>query len=132
VISFTSLPLYPRGNNTRYSLTRRLVSLQRRSGRHGGVKIFPLPGLDLRPLGHPAHSYTDCAIPALRTGQCQVKFSPYLSLLASVKIDNAFAQKNEKYEITFLKPAYIKKSIFSLPEIQQCIMFSFKFKSSSF
>jgi hypothetical protein len=28
-------------------------------------KILPLPRLELRPLGRPARSYSDCAIPAL-------------------------------------------------------------------
>jgi hypothetical protein len=39
-------------------------------------KFLPLPGLKLRPLGHPAHRYTDCAIPAPRAWRlaCHLKF----------------------------------------------------------
>jgi hypothetical protein len=40
VVSFTPLPLYPRGKNPRYLLDRRLGGPQSRSGRHGEEKIL--------------------------------------------------------------------------------------------
>jgi hypothetical protein len=54
VASFTPRPLYPRGKGPCYPLDRRLGEPQSRSVRYGEVKFFTLPGLELRPLGHPA------------------------------------------------------------------------------
>jgi hypothetical protein len=51
MVNFTPRPLYPRGKSPRYPLDRRL----------GGVekgKFLTLPGLELRPLGRPARSYS--------------------------------------------------------------------------
>jgi hypothetical protein len=48
--------LYPRGNVPRYPLDIRLVVPQNRSGRRGEEKIFPLQGLEPRPLGCQARS----------------------------------------------------------------------------
>jgi hypothetical protein len=47
VVSFTPLPLYPRGKSPQYPLDRRLGDVERR-------KTLPLPGLELKALGHPA------------------------------------------------------------------------------
>jgi hypothetical protein len=44
VISFTPLPLYPRGKSPRYPLDRRLGGPQSRSGRRGEEKILDPPG----------------------------------------------------------------------------------------
>jgi hypothetical protein len=44
MISFTSLPLYPRGNSPRYLLDRRLGGPQSRSGRRGEKKILDPTG----------------------------------------------------------------------------------------
>jgi hypothetical protein len=51
VVSFTPRSLHPRD-----PLERRLGGTQNRSGRRGEKKILALPGLEFRPLGHPAHS----------------------------------------------------------------------------
>jgi hypothetical protein len=51
VVSFTPLPLYPRGKSHRYPLDR-LGGPQSRSER----KFLSLPGLELRSLGRPARS----------------------------------------------------------------------------
>jgi hypothetical protein len=56
VVSFTPLPLYPRGKRLRYPLVRRLGGPQSRSGRHGEVQILAPPRLELRTLGRPARS----------------------------------------------------------------------------
>jgi hypothetical protein len=56
VVSFTPLPLYSRGKNSRYPLDRRLGGLQDRFGQRGEEKIFPLRGLELRSLGRPARN----------------------------------------------------------------------------
>jgi hypothetical protein len=48
VVSFTSLPLCPRGNSPRHPLDRRLVGPQSRSGRCGVEKDL-LPGIQPRP-----------------------------------------------------------------------------------
>jgi hypothetical protein len=53
VVSFTPRPLYPRGNNRRYPLDRRLSVPQSLSGWHGEVKILAPPALELQPLGRP-------------------------------------------------------------------------------
>jgi hypothetical protein len=44
VVSFTPLPLYPRGKSPRYPLDRRLGGPQSQSGRRGEVKILALTG----------------------------------------------------------------------------------------
>jgi hypothetical protein len=56
VVSFTSLPLYPRRKSPGYLMDRRLGGPQSRSGRRGEEKF-------LDPTG-PYTPYTDCAIPA--------------------------------------------------------------------
>jgi hypothetical protein len=49
VVSFTPLPLYPRGENPRYPLGRRLGGPQSQSGRCGEKKnLLLLPGIELR------------------------------------------------------------------------------------
>jgi hypothetical protein len=45
VVSFTPLPLYPRGNSPPYPLGRRLGGPQSRSGRHGGLKTLASTGI---------------------------------------------------------------------------------------
>jgi hypothetical protein len=60
-----SQPVYPRGNNPRYPLDRRLGGPQNRSGQRGEEKILdPIgtrsPSLFLQPV---ASRYTDCTIP---------------------------------------------------------------------
>jgi hypothetical protein len=54
VVSFTPLPLYPRGMSLWYPLDRRLGGPQNRSGRGGGERNYqPLPGLEpliIRPV----------------------------------------------------------------------------------
>jgi hypothetical protein len=60
VVSFTLLPLSPRGNRPRYPLNRRLGGPQSRSGSYEEKKIFPLLGIE--PV---ARCYTDWAILAL-------------------------------------------------------------------
>jgi hypothetical protein len=49
VVSFKHRPLYPRGKSPRYTLDRRPGGPQSQSGRRGGEKILPPPGLELRP-----------------------------------------------------------------------------------
>jgi hypothetical protein len=44
VVSFTPLPLYPRGKSPRYPLDRRLDGPQSRSGRRGEEKILDPTG----------------------------------------------------------------------------------------
>jgi hypothetical protein len=44
VVSFTPLPLYPRGESPRYPLDRRLRGLQSRSGRRGEEKVLDPTG----------------------------------------------------------------------------------------
>jgi hypothetical protein len=44
VVSFTPLPLYPRGNSPWYLLDRRLGGLQRRSGQYEELKILDPTG----------------------------------------------------------------------------------------
>jgi hypothetical protein len=56
VVSFTPRPLYPRGENPRYPLDRRLGGPQGRSGRHGEVKIIVPTGTRIRSLGRLACS----------------------------------------------------------------------------
>jgi hypothetical protein len=46
----------PWGRRPRYPLVRRLGRAHSRSGRRGGEKFLPLPGLELRPLGRPDRS----------------------------------------------------------------------------
>jgi hypothetical protein len=46
----------PGGNNPRYPLDRRLGGPQSRSGRRREMKVSPLSGPELRPLGHAARS----------------------------------------------------------------------------
>jgi hypothetical protein len=58
VVSFTTLPRYPRGRGPRYPLDRRLGEPQSRSGRCGEEKNLALPGIE--PV---ARRYTDWAIP---------------------------------------------------------------------
>jgi hypothetical protein len=55
VVSFTLLPLYPRGKGRRYSLDRRLGGPQSRSGRWGEEKNLALPGMEPG-RGRPARS----------------------------------------------------------------------------
>jgi hypothetical protein len=67
VVSFTPLPLYPRGKSPRYPLDRRLGGPQRQSGQSGEVKILAptwtqTPTLCLQPV---ASRYADYAVPAL-------------------------------------------------------------------
>jgi hypothetical protein len=47
VVSFTTWPLYPRGNYPQYPLDRRLNGPQRQSGRCGKEKNLALPGIKL-------------------------------------------------------------------------------------
>jgi hypothetical protein len=67
VVSFTPLPLYPRGKRLRYPLNRRLGKPQSRSGRHGVEKIIDPTGIRtptssvVQPM---ASRYTDWAIPS--------------------------------------------------------------------
>jgi hypothetical protein len=56
VFSCRHRPFCHRGKSPRYPLDRRLGGLQTRSGRRGEEKFLTLPGLELRPLGHPARS----------------------------------------------------------------------------
>jgi hypothetical protein len=56
LVSFTLLLLYPRWKNRRYPLHRRLGGPQDRIRRRGEEKFFPLPWLELRPLGRLARS----------------------------------------------------------------------------
>jgi hypothetical protein len=46
VVSFTALPLYPRGKSNRYRLARELGRSQRLSGRCGKEKTLTLPGIE--------------------------------------------------------------------------------------
>jgi hypothetical protein len=56
VVSFTPLPLYPRGKMLQYPLDIRLGGPQRSSERYGKVKILDLKVLASRSLDHPARS----------------------------------------------------------------------------
>jgi hypothetical protein len=56
VVSFTSLPLYPRGKSPRYPLDRRLEGLQNRSGRRAEEKILNPIGTRIPPICRPAQS----------------------------------------------------------------------------
>jgi hypothetical protein len=49
VVSFTPLPLYPRGKRLRYPLDRRLGRPQSRSGRCGEEKKLALPAIEPEP-----------------------------------------------------------------------------------
>jgi hypothetical protein len=53
--SFTPQPLYPRGRSPHYPLDRRLGGPHSRSGRFGEVTLL---GLEMRPLGRSARSWT--------------------------------------------------------------------------
>jgi hypothetical protein len=55
VVSFTPLPLYPRGKSSRYPLYRRLDGSKNPSGRHGEVNIPAPPRFELG-LRPPARS----------------------------------------------------------------------------
>jgi hypothetical protein len=56
VVSLTSRPLYPTGNNSRCQLDRRLVEHQNRSGRCGEEEnLLSLPGIE---SGHPDRSHS--------------------------------------------------------------------------
>jgi hypothetical protein len=56
VVSFSPLPLFPRGKSPRYPLER--IWVDPRAGLDDGEKrkFLTLPGLELRPLGRPARS----------------------------------------------------------------------------
>jgi hypothetical protein len=57
VVSFTTLPLYPRGNSPRYSFDRRLGGLKSQSGCWREEKnLLPIPGTEPRLLGLSARS----------------------------------------------------------------------------
>jgi hypothetical protein len=54
LVSFTPLPLYPRGKSPRYPLDRRLWGPRAGMNDAENIKFLTLPGLELRPLGRPA------------------------------------------------------------------------------
>jgi hypothetical protein len=55
VVSFTPLPLYPRGKSSQYPSHVRLVGSQNCFGRCGERKyLMPLPGIESQFFGHPA------------------------------------------------------------------------------
>jgi hypothetical protein len=56
VVIFTPRPVYPVEKSPQCPLDRRLGGRHNQSGRRGKEKILPLPGLELRSLGHEAHS----------------------------------------------------------------------------
>jgi hypothetical protein len=57
MVSFTPLPLNPRGKGSRYPLDRRPARPQSRSGHCGEEKnLLSLPGIVPRVLGRPANS----------------------------------------------------------------------------
>jgi hypothetical protein len=64
VVSFTPLPLYPRGKSSRYPLDRRLGGPQSRSGQRGEEKVLDPTGTRTPALRSSGHHYTDYAIPA--------------------------------------------------------------------
>jgi hypothetical protein len=78
------------GKRPRYPFYKRLIGPQSRSGRYGEVKIFTLPGLELRPpvVQSVASRYTDWAIlaPLQRVyfvkSQLSVKQAPYWAEVA--------------------------------------------------
>jgi hypothetical protein len=77
VVSFTPLPLYPRGKSPWYALDRRLGRPQSQSGRLGEDKILAPPRdsnsdpSDVQPV---ASRYIDCAI--LATSQEVIQKTP--------------------------------------------------------
>jgi hypothetical protein len=72
VVSFTPLPLIPRGKSPRYSLERRLGGPQSRSGLRGEEK-------NLEPTGTRTPTrYTHCAIPAPDTFYRKFVFKMYV------------------------------------------------------
>jgi hypothetical protein len=56
MVSFTHLPLYPKGKNPRYALERRLGGPRAALNDREKLKFMILPELQLLPLGSPALS----------------------------------------------------------------------------
>jgi hypothetical protein len=56
VLSFTRLPLYPQGKSSPYLLDKSWVGLRTGLDNVKRRKILPLPGFELRSLGHPARN----------------------------------------------------------------------------
>jgi hypothetical protein len=88
VVRLTPRLLYPRGRSPRYALDRRLGGPQIRSRRHGEVKkIFPSPGLELRPLGCLARSQAPYRLryPSSSTRQIASLYLPLRSLTVQME-----------------------------------------------
>jgi hypothetical protein len=57
MVSFTTLPFYPRGNHHQNFLYRQLSGPRSQSGCYGEEKnLLPLTGIKPRSLGHPDHN----------------------------------------------------------------------------
>jgi hypothetical protein len=62
MVSFTLLPIYPRGNSPRYPVYRRLDGPQNRSRGGGETHLLPLLGTEIQFPGLSAHSPSLCRL----------------------------------------------------------------------
>jgi hypothetical protein len=70
MVSFTTLPLYPAERAPSTHPVGDWVGP--RAGLEDVKEFLTLRGFELLPLLRPAHSYTDCSIPALRCSMLEV------------------------------------------------------------